>query len=91
MLIHLLAAANPRDRKQVVGYLALDPSQRSGEVAAHLMALMDDHGSVAFADEFAEESLVPPASRSRGLRRRPGLAARRFIRELVTYMVERDR
>ena len=92
MLIHLLAAASPRDRDQVVGYLALDPSQRSGEVAQHIMALMDDHGSVAFADEFA-----------RGIARAAGVAfeeafaaapdspARRFVRELVTYMVERDR
>ncbi|WP_353507706.1 polyprenyl synthetase family protein [Intrasporangium sp.] len=92
MLIHLLAAANPREREQVVGYLALDPAERSGEVAEHLLALMDDHGSVAFADEFA-----------RGIARAAGVAfeeafaaapdspARRFIRELVTYMVERDR
>ncbi|HKX65769.1 MAG TPA: polyprenyl synthetase family protein [Intrasporangium sp.] len=92
MLIHLLAAASPSDRRQVVGYLALDPSQRSSEVAEHIMTLMDDHGSVAFADEFA-----------RGIARAAGVAfeeafaaapdspARRFIRELVTYMVERDR
>jgi geranylgeranyl diphosphate synthase type II len=92
MLIHLLAAAGPRDRERVTQFLALEPVQRSAETIAPIMAMMRDHGSVAFADEFA-----------RGIARAAALAfeeafggvpdspARRFVGDLITYMVERDR
>ena len=92
MVIHLLAAADERDREAVAGYLALDPAQRTGDVTARMLAMMRAHGSLAFADEFA-----------RGIARSAALAfedafagvpdspARRFIRDLVPYMVDRDR
>ena len=92
MVIHLLAAADECDRETVAGYLALDPAQRTGDVTARMLAMMRAHGSLAFADEFA-----------RGIARSAALAfedafagvpdspARRFVRDLVPYMVDRDR
>jgi len=92
MLIHLAAAASPRDRDRVARYLAMTPAERTPEVATEVLAMMRDHGSLAFAEEFA-----------RGIARSASLAfedafadvpdspARRFVRDLVPYMVERDR
>jgi geranylgeranyl diphosphate synthase, type II len=53
MLAHLLAAADPRDRARVVQYLALHPAERSASVISQILTMMQNHGSVAFADEFA--------------------------------------
>ncbi|CAN5900074.1 geranylgeranyl diphosphate synthase CrtE [soil metagenome] len=92
MLIHLLAAADPIDRAQVETFLALDPADRSGEAISEILAMMCQHGSVAFADEFA-----------RGIARSAEVAfeeafgdvadsvPRRFVQNLIPYMVERDR
>lgn len=92
MLLHLLAAAVPPDRAQIERYLALGPSDRSDAVIAEIFTMMQDHGSVAFAEEFAhgiarsaavafEEAFVDV----------PDSPARRFVRNLIPYMVERDR
>jgi len=92
MVIHLLAAAGPRDRERVAGYLALRPAERTADVTTGLLAMMRAHGSVAFAEEFA-----------RGIARSAAEAfedafadvadspARRFVRDLVPFMVDRDR
>lgn len=92
MLIHLLAAASPTDRHRVEQYLALEPGRRTDTVVGELADLMRAHGSIAFADEFA-----------RGIARSAGEAfdeafagvpdspARRFVADLIPYMVERDR
>jgi geranylgeranyl diphosphate synthase type II len=92
MVIHLLAAAGPRDREQVAGYLALRPAERTGDVTVRMLAMMQAHGSVAFAEEFArgiarsaaetfEDAFVSVADSP----------ARRFVRDLVPFMVDRDR
>jgi len=92
MVIHLLAAADARDRAAVAEYLALEPVQRSGDVAARILAMMHGHGSVAFADEFARgiarSAAVAFEEAFAGL---PESPARRFVRDLVPYMVDRDR
>ena len=92
MLIHLAAAASPRDRDRVARYLGMTPSERTPGVTTEVLAMMRDYGSLAFAEEFA-----------RGIARSASLAfedafadvpdspARRFVRDLVPYMVERDR
>jgi geranylgeranyl diphosphate synthase, type II len=92
MLIHLLAAAGPRDRAAVAEYLALEPAQRSGEVADRMLAMMLGHGSVAFADEFARGIARSAAvAFEEDLAHMPDSPARRFVRDLVPYMVDRDR
>jgi geranylgeranyl diphosphate synthase type II len=92
MLIHLLAAAGPAERKQVVDYVALEPAARSTDVTADILALMHRHGSVAFADEFARGIAGSAAlAFEEAFAAVPDSPARRFVRELVDYMVDRDR
>lgn len=92
MLIHLLAVAGASDRRRLEGYLGLPPSRRTSEVRREILGLMEEHGSLAFADEFA-----------RGIARSAAVAfeeafagvvdstARQFVAALVPYMVDRDR
>jgi geranylgeranyl diphosphate synthase type II len=92
MLIHLLAAAGSQDRQRVTRYLALDPAARSGAVAAEILELMHAHGSVAFADEFARGIARSAAvAFEEAFADAPDSRARRFVGELIPYMVERDR
>ena len=92
MVIHLLAAAAPRDRARVAEYLALDPAARSGDVAARILTMMHGHGSVAFAEEFARGIAGSAAvAFEEAFDDVPDSPARRFVRDLVAYMVERDR
>lgn len=92
MLIHLLAAAGPSDRRTVDRYIQLDAANRTPDVTSEILALMQAHGSIAFADHFAAG-----IARSAGdafeqaFAGIPDCAERRFIREVITYMVERDR
>ena len=46
MVIHLLAAAAPDDRERVAGYLALRPAERTGDVTARMLAMMQAHLSL---------------------------------------------
>jgi geranylgeranyl diphosphate synthase type II len=92
ILIHLMAAASSAERDRVAAYLALEPAGRTAEVVAPILALMRDHGSIEFADEFG-----------RGIARAalgafdevfgafPDTSGRRFLREVIPYMAERDR
>jgi len=92
MLIHLLAAANGAVRDRVVGYLAMDPASRTDDVRRELLSMMQEHGSVAFAEEFARgiaRSAV--VAFDEAFAQVPASPARSFLRELIPYMVERDR
>ena len=92
MLIHLLAAAGRADRAYVVDYLALDPADRSGDVTGAVHELMERYGSIAFADEFARGIADSAAAAFEGaFAGVPDSPARRFVRDLVSYMVDRDR
>ena len=92
MLIHLLAAATGPRRAQVERYLALAPAERSNGVREEILGLMERHGSIAFAEEFARgiarSALV---AFDDAFAEVPPSPARRFLREMVPYMVERDR
>jgi len=92
MLIHLLAAAGPAERQRVVEYVALEPAARSTDVTSGILALMQRHGSVAFADEFARGIAGSAAvAFEEAFAAVPNSPARRFVRDLVDYMVDRDR
>jgi geranylgeranyl diphosphate synthase, type II len=92
MLAHLLAAADPRDRARVVQYLALQPAERSASVISQILAMMQNHGSVAFADEFARGIARSAAvAFEQAFAAAPDSPARRFVGDLIPYMVERDR
>ncbi|MFK5635457.1 MULTISPECIES: polyprenyl synthetase family protein [unclassified Ornithinimicrobium] len=92
MLIHLLASAAPGDRDRVVRFLALEPGQRSVEIVAPIISMMRDHGSIEFADEFgrgiARAAALAFEEAFGGL---PDSPARRFVRDVIPYMTERDR
>ena len=85
MLIHLLAAPDPRDRERVAEFLALPPTERSAEVIADILAMMHSHGSVAFADEFARGIARSAAvAFEEAFADVPDSPARRFVRDLVS-------
>jgi len=92
ILLHLLAAATSSDREQVEHYLAMDRAERSDTAIAEIFAMMQDHGSVAFAEEFARGIARSAAvAFDEAFADVPESPARRFVRELVPYMVARDR
>jgi geranylgeranyl diphosphate synthase type II len=91
MLVHLLAVAAPAIRGRVEQLLRLPSRQRGDGACQELLGLLQQHGSVAFAEEFAlgiarsaaiafDDAFAPA----------PPSAARDFLRLLVPYMVERD-
>ena len=92
MLIHLLAAAQPRDRERVCSFLALAPGQRSPELVAPILAMMHDHGSIQFADEFARGiARAATVSFEDAFSGVPDSAARSFVKDVIPYMADRDR
>jgi geranylgeranyl diphosphate synthase, type II len=92
MLIHLAAAASPRDRARVAAYLAMDPAERTPEVRTEILGMMHDHGSLAFTEEFARGiARSASAAFDEAFAGLPDSDARRFVRDLVPYMVDRDR
>jgi geranylgeranyl diphosphate synthase, type II len=92
MLLHLAAAASPPDRACVARYLLMDPAERTTDVTTGILAMMSDYGSLAFADQFARgiarSALGAFEEAFAGV---PNSAARRFVRDLVPYMVDRER
>jgi geranylgeranyl diphosphate synthase type II len=90
MLIHLLAVAEPSDRRWLESYLAQSLAERRSEDAARLFELMVFYGSIGFASEFAAgvarsaEGAMDDAFA--GLPDTPG---RRFVERLVPFMIER--
>ena len=53
MLIHLLAGADPADRRWLVDLPGRDPTERHPEDVVRVLELMQSYGSIAFASEFA--------------------------------------
>jgi geranylgeranyl diphosphate synthase, type II len=92
MLLHLAAAASPPDRACVARYLLMDPAERTTDVTTGILAMMGAYGSLAFADQFARgiarSALGAFEEAFAGV---PNSAARRFVRGLVPYMVDRER
>jgi geranylgeranyl diphosphate synthase, type II len=90
ILIHLLASANPADRRWLVAYLGRTTAERRLEDAHHVLELMKSYGSIAFASEFAA-GVARSASTSMdaAFADLDDTPARRFISCLVPYMIER--
>jgi geranylgeranyl diphosphate synthase type II len=90
MLIHLLASADPADRRWLVAFLARVPAERQREDVARVLELMESYGSIAFASEFAtgvaRSATASMDAAFAGLDDTPAL---RFIACLVPYMIER--
>jgi geranylgeranyl diphosphate synthase type II len=92
VLIHLLAAADPSERVELAAFLAKPRSARTAAEVATLRAWVDDHGSLAFAAEFARgiaaSAVVSFQVAFAGV---PDSPARRFLTAMIPYMVERTR
>ena len=92
MLIHLLAVADAEDRRRLERWLALPAAGRTGSVREEILALMREHGSLSFADEFARGIARSAAvAFDEAFADVPDSPARRFVAGLVPYMVDRDR
>ncbi|MGA7688391.1 MAG: polyprenyl synthetase family protein [Jiangellales bacterium] len=92
ILIHLLAASGAADRSRVEGWLALPASGRSPDVAGAMLDLMHRYGSIAFADQFAHGIAGSAAEAfEAAFAGVPPSDARRFVAELIPFMVDRDR
>ena len=70
----------------------MDPAERTADVTSGILAMMGDYGSLAFADQFARgiarSALEAFEEAFAGV---PNSAARRFVGDLVPYMVDRER
>lgn len=92
IMLHLLAAAAPQVRREVECFLSLGPAERTSSAISEIYSMMQEHGSVAFAQEFARgiarSASVAFEEAFEGLPESPGW---RFVRDLIPYMVERNR
>jgi geranylgeranyl diphosphate synthase type II len=90
MLIHLLGAADQPDRRWLHHYLSRRVGDRRLEEAARVLDLMEAYGSLDYANEFAlgvaRRALLAMDQAFAGL---PDTPAKRFVRNLVPFMVER--
>jgi geranylgeranyl diphosphate synthase type II len=90
MLIHLLAAADDPDRRWVRSYLSRGTAARQPEETLRLLDLMLTYGSVCFASEFASGvARRAQAAMDDAFAGLPDTPAKRFVRDLVPFMVER--
>ncbi len=93
MLIHLLDRRGPRASGDDWPGSCQGPVRRTADEVATVRRWMDEHGSIAFATEFARGIAVSavvclsPKPPSPALR----LPARRFVAAMIPYMVERTR
>jgi geranylgeranyl diphosphate synthase type II len=92
MLIHLLAVAGDEERHRLRRWLALPPQARTNGIREEVLAMMEVHGSLSFADEFARGIARSAAvAFEEAFADAPDSPARRFVAGLVPYMVDRDR
>ena len=91
MVIHLLRETRGDDRRAVGRFLAMDRQQRTpGDVAA-ILELMHRHGSIDFAREFGLGIAGAAGSAfEAAFADVPDSPERRFVHELITWMLERE-
>ena len=91
MLIRVLRACTASERRRLEGYLASPRSARTAKDARWLLALMERYGAIAHAKASARQ-LAGAAmfEAARALAPVPDGPARRFIHDLVRYVVTRD-
>jgi geranylgeranyl diphosphate synthase, type II len=91
MVIHLLREARGDDRRAVGRFLAMERQQRTADDVAAILELMHRYGSIDFAREFglgiASAAADAFEDAFAGV---PDSPERRFVRELIGWMLERD-
>jgi geranylgeranyl diphosphate synthase type II len=91
MLIHLLNSAAPHERERLRGFLATPRPARHPATVRWVHRLMDRYGSIEYAKRSAHElALAAQEEFSVAYGDAPDSRERRFIEEIVLYMVERD-
>jgi geranylgeranyl diphosphate synthase type II len=91
MLTHLLKVSKPRERRRLVGFLAKPASDRTPQEMRWVYEQMVEQGSMAFAAKAARQ--LAGAALLEGLaafRDVPDSAHRKFILDMVRYVIERD-
>jgi geranylgeranyl diphosphate synthase type II len=92
MLIHLLAHLPGPERADLVeGYLSRERAERSDDEVRHVLALMEQHGSIDYAAAFAS-GIAASAHDAFELAFADAAPSedRRFVEHLIGYMLERD-
>jgi geranylgeranyl diphosphate synthase type II len=92
MLIHLMRYCSTSDRQRIVGILAEPRTEHPPRDIAWLFRLMQHRGSIEYARRAARQlagaALMEGLSALRGM---PDSDDKRFILEMVLYVVNRDR
>lgn len=92
MLIHLLNSCSARERRVLERFLAKPREKRSGTEIAEVHAQMVEHGSLDFARRHARQlagaALLEAQVALQGV---PDSPHKRFIFQMVDYVVKRDR
>lgn len=90
VLIHLLRSARGGDRRLLERYLRLERDERTAELVGTVRGLMDDYGSIefaqAYADGIADAASVTFDEAFGDVEDGPSV---RFLRALIPYMVGR--
>ena len=92
MLIHLLGACTVRERRALIRFLGKPREKRSAAEIAEVHAQMVEYGSIEYARRSARQlagaALLEAATAFRGV---PDSPQKKFIFQMVTYVVNRDR
>lgn len=89
ILIHLLSHATGADRAWLVDYLTL-PENRASTDPARVIALIGRYGSRTYAEEYGKQMRAAALRAFDGaFDQLPDSDSRRFLRELIPYMLER--
>jgi geranylgeranyl diphosphate synthase type II len=91
MVIHVLREAQGDDRRAVRGFLAMERQERTPDDVTAILELMRRYGSIDFAREFG----LGIANAAGGAFEAafadvPESPERRFVQELIGWMLERD-
>lgn len=91
MLLHVLGVARGRARDTVIEFVGQARHARTLDGAAAILELMQLHGSIEFAEHFAE-GIARDAERSFEVAfgRRANTPAGDFVRSMIPYMIERS-
>ena len=91
MLIHVLSEASKRERAWLTDFLAQPRCARSPADVGKVFALMEKHGSIAFGRSCARFLAGAAMSEfSNTYCDLPDSEDKRFVRDVILYMIERD-
>ena len=91
MLIHVYGSATPLERDRIESFLARPRAERNAKDVQWVHATMDKYDSIGYATARAHELALAALDEFRvAYADAPDTREKRFIEEIVLYMVERD-